>query len=814
MLGIGRTGAQAEAKFVGRGEENRFLVDRLTRARDGKGSLVLVSGEAGIGKTRLVHELGKTAAEVGFLFLTGKCISQKDADPYLPFLDALRSYVRLGEEDGERMPVGLAGLGGVEGGEVLGMGFIPMAERATAESPARVNVQSERDRMFNTLTQRIIGLSKDEPVLLFIDDLQWADNASLQLLYYVTRNVTDARVLVCCAYRPEELKAVPGGQTHPLADMLRRLGQEKLYEEVTLERLKLGEISSMVRDILGIEDVPDKFVRKLYEESEGNPFFVEEVLHALIEEGIVKKDSYVWDPSIDLSSIRIPGTIKDVITRRIARMDDNTKKVLMYAAVIGNQFNFEVLHRVTEVEDHELLDALDKLMTVDIIHEDRTSQDEVYTFDHKQTAAVLYEEMSKSRARLMHKRVGEVTEEVYASRIDEVVYPLARHFTLGKDLQKAYKYNLKAAEKATGLFAYDEAIGYYLQAMRVVSTMPPTPGIDVRKETTRLHIAIGTLHFDMGDWSAAQPSYEAAVQGARALGDRALISQTVRGLADVMRQKGLYIEAEQRYEESLLISEELGDDFGIAEIQRGLGYVHWRRGELDEAIDHYNQAISTAMKIGDMHLTARVYIELGNIYNQRGDQQRAIEYYTKAINELEKVKDYSELARAYNNIGDSCLHLSEWDKAIVYFEKCRTVSEKIGNRNFVAWSLFNAAEAYSHKGNPDKAMEYCHKSLKICEAMDDKIGMNGVYKNFGIAHRMKKEWETAIENHNKSITILEILDIPFDLGQSQFELAMTYKAMGEKEAAMEHLNIALTKFKQIGSKMEMEEVEQEIKNIS
>ncbi|MFH0816536.1 MAG: tetratricopeptide repeat protein [Methanobacteriota archaeon] len=813
MMGIGKTGIQVTSKFVGRAEEVKYLRGKLQQTRGGKGALVLVSGEAGVGKTRLVDEVGRQAVESGFLYLTGRCISQKDAAPYLPFLDALKNHVNMGnggmQPEEARMPVGLAagmaGSGGTYEGGLISMGFMPMAEESSAQF--KMDAQSEREKMFNTLTQQIIGMSRQRPVLLFIDDLQWADNASLQLLHYVARSVGDASVLICGAYRPAELAS----QTLPLEDMLRRMNQEKLYEEVNLERFKLLEIGTMVKDILGIDDVPEKFIGKLYDMSEGNPFFVEEVLKALVEEGIVKKDSYVWDTGVDLSSIRIPGTIKDVISRRVARMDENTKKVLMYAAVIGNRFNFEVLHRVTGMDVNELLDAVDKLMAVDIIREDRGSEDETYIFDHKQTASVIYDEMSKSRVRLMHKQVGEITEDVYASRLDEVVYPLARHFALGRENQKAYKYNLLAGDKARRLLAYYEAIEYYNQAIRLLAGMTSAQGIEVKRETARLQGEIGLLLFDLGDWGAALPSYEQALHNARLLGDKSLLATTLRGLADVQRQRGKYNEAEQHYEESLLISEDLNDASSVSDIQRGLGYVHWRKGEIDEAIDHYNQSISYAMKKGDQHSTAKTYIEMGNVYNQRGDHERAVEYYTKAIGELEKVKDYPELARAYNNLGDTYLNLKEWDKAIEYLEKSKTVSEKIGNTNYVAWGLFNAAYAYAHKGETDRAIDYSQRSLKLCEKNDDKIGMCGAYKSLGVAYRIKKEWQNSISNLNKGITIYEMLDIPYDLASSQIELGRSYAAMGEKEAAKECFNSALERFKLIGSKFEIEDVEREMK---
>ncbi|MBI4999926.1 MAG: tetratricopeptide repeat protein [Euryarchaeota archaeon] len=820
-MGIGKTTAQHSAEFIDRTKELALLKERVDAAAAGKGSLTFVEGEAGVGKTRIVAEAGRHASAKGFKFLTGRCIAQQDVDPYLPFFEALRGYVRPpasqvdDELDYGSVPLGLAGMarsGGrmapdnVEGGIPIGLSML--AER----TGTGMGVQAERDRMFDTFNQILVRIADESPVLLFIDDLQWADSGSLQLLHYVTRNTRNSRVMICCAYRPEELRDVPGG-SHPLLDMQRKMSKERLYETMTLARLGNDDMSALVKSILGIEDIPQHFLRKLYDESEGNPFFVEEVLHSLIEEGVIKPDSYVWDAGVDLSTIRIPSTIKDVTARRIARMDDNTRKVLMYAAVIGTQFNFDVLHKVTEMDSETLLDSLDKLMAVGIIREDRSTSDEIYVFDHKQTASSMYEGQSKSRARLMHKKVGEAMELVYTGRLEEVVYSLARHFYLGKDGAKTFKYSVAAGDKAKKLLALEEALDYYATALKLLSQLEPSSAIDKPAESIRLAIACGDLCYDLGNPYAAMPHFRQAIDAARSKGDRQMMSASLRKLADMHKQRAEYSDSERLYSEALVICQQTGDTAGVADIERGFGYIHWRRGQVDDAIQHYNQSIAHSTKIGDKHAIARVNIDLGNVYNQRSEQEKAVGYYTMSIKDLDEIGDHVEIMRAYNNLGDSYLHTRNWDKAIEAFEKCRLTSEKLGNRNFIAWSLFNAAEALAMKGELERAEEYCARSLKICESTDDKIGMNGVFKNFGIIYRLKKEWDRSIENLNKGIVIMEMLNIPYDLALSYYELGLTYKAMGDAACALQNFMMALDHYKAIGSLGEAKLAEEHIEEL-
>ncbi len=805
--------------FVGRDNEISVLNNYLEEARSGHSKLVFVTGEAGIGKTRLIREVGNHAKEMGAQFITGRCISHQHGDPYLPFIDALG--IKLGSKSSNdsnsfsNLPIGMSGVGddsSYEDDGDLPLGLLPMAGGHDTNI-ADMDMAGQRDRMFNTIADLIKTRATKDPLFIFLDDMQYADGATLQLLFYIARSLQNSKVMICCAYRPNELD-MPQGQVHPLTQMLRRMGQEKLYSSLQLNPLSLDEIREKVESILEITDIPSGFMNKLYDESEGNPFFVEEVLKSLMDEGVIKRHSHIWDAGLDLSSIRIPNTIKDVITHRIAKMNESSKKVLKYASVIGQKFQFDVLQKVSEMNSEELLDTLDHLIDIEMIHEDSGSHhEEAFYFGHKQTRTVIYEGMSRSRIRVMHLKVGNIIEEMYKGRLNDVIFALARHFTLGKDFTRSHEYSKQAGTAAMASFAFEDAIEHFTTALRALSFLGDDCGIDIKKEGLDLSFQLGDLDYAMGDPAAAVEHYRNALQNSQALGDKESEAEAYLYIGHTERLRGNFHRAEDMYEKAIVHFDSTDNYAGLAGSQQGLGYVHWRKGENDEAVEHYKESISFSMKAGDDHGMAKTHIELGNVYNYWGDYAKAMQYYKKSIPHLEKVGDYNELARAYNNMGDSTIKVDDFHGALEYFEKCKQASEKIGNKNFVAWSLFNSAEALAYLGEYDKAEDYCVRALKICEDLDDRVGMNGVFKNFGVIYRFKKEWDKSIENFNKSIVILEMLDIPYELGVTYSDLAKTYEDMGEIEEALENFNMAKDLLESVGSMSEAKEIEDKIKEL-
>ncbi|MCK4822601.1 AAA family ATPase, partial [bacterium] len=510
-----RTGDRVlRSKFVDRKKEMSELKKNVEDVIKGKGNLVFIEGEAGVGKTRLIEELKAWVKgnQQDVQFLSGKCIFREGSEPYLPFTDALREYhernlkvelIGVVPENGEPLEqfsiemipllepatsvskasetksiIGEELLIGDEAPELDGtdkgreelrateisetsmpIGFIPTIIKSTDAETLKL----EQDKMFEIISNQLINLSKSGPVILFLDDLQWADDATLRLLHYIAEKTGDSPILIYGVYRPEELQlSEEYQQPHPLADTIRRLSREKIFKKIKLERLPFNATESMIKIILSRDEIPKEFSDWLFKKTEGNPFFIEEVILSFIEEGLIDPKAYLWPTELDLSQlskIKIPMTIGDLIIRRLDRLDSNDLKILSYAALIGREFDYDVLKDLSGFEEDKLLDSLDRLINSGLIHEDFTTEDEErYKFDNVMIQDIAYSGLSRVRRRLMHRKVAEIIEDTNRTKIGMVIYELAHHHYEGKVWNKAVYYLIKAAEKASSLYALSEAI--------------------------------------------------------------------------------------------------------------------------------------------------------------------------------------------------------------------------------------------------------------------------------------------------------------------------------------------------------------------
>ncbi|MEW5759502.1 MAG: AAA family ATPase, partial [Candidatus Thermoplasmatota archaeon] len=344
-----------QSKFVGRVSEFKELTSYLDELVSEKGNVVFITGEAGVGKTRLVHELGDRAKELEIRFLSGRCLYSEGADPYLPFIECLKG---ISEEKKEMrgLPVGLMPLALPEEGK---------KEKRRLDPSELVR---EKDKMFENVTTLLLSMAKDEPIILFIDDLHWADNATIHLLYYIIRNTQQSRILIICCYRPEEIVAIEGKQ-HPLIDMLQRMSREITIKTIELGRLSYEETTEMVSSILRRKELPAGFSKLLYDETDGNPYYIEEVLKTLVDEGIINLRDPNWHEKLDIAQIKIPSTVKDVISRRIEKLSEDSVKVLGHASVIGQEFTFDVLVHTAEMPEEKVVECLDELIDAKLIYE-------------------------------------------------------------------------------------------------------------------------------------------------------------------------------------------------------------------------------------------------------------------------------------------------------------------------------------------------------------------------------------------------------------------------------------------------------------
>jgi tetratricopeptide (TPR) repeat protein len=490
--------------LVGRVDEMERLWTAWKHARSGDKRLVLLSGEPGVGKTRLAAELARRAHAEGAAVLFGRCDDDL-AVPYQPFVEALRTYVNACS------PADLEVQVGSHAGDVARL--VPeLAERVTGlAEPLHADPETERYRLFEAVDAFLDGAAASVPVVLLLDDLHWAAKPTLLMLRHLVRAGNDASLLVLGTYRDTELD-----RRHPLAEMLADLRRDETVERMALRGLDEGEVTAFVEAAADQPLSPEvaELARAVYAETEGNPFFVGQVLRHLVESGAVVLEDGRWVRTATAERIGIPEGVREVISRRLATLDDQSNAVLAVAAVIGRDFDAELLSEATEVDAEGVLDALETAEQGRLV--EATPGLARFTFVHALVRSTLYDEIPTTRRLRLHRRVAQALEPRAAG--DENVLPsLARHYceaaALG-ETEKAIRYATQAAEQAHANLAYEEAAELYERALAILEPRSN----DERVHRGDLLIELAKARSAAGDLGAARQAAFEAVQHGRDVG--------------------------------------------------------------------------------------------------------------------------------------------------------------------------------------------------------------------------------------------------------------------------------------------------------
>ena len=462
-----RTDPGASARTVGRDRELARLRTAVDAVAAGAGGVVVVTGEPGIGKTRMVHELhrafGAAAPEHGrSLWLEGRCVSYGGSIPYWPFRDLFRSWLGVGDDEPElRVRVALRRhldrLPGIIAAEVVPylaalLGLAPAT--GEAERLEELSPEALQYRTFEVVRSTLRRLADDGPVAVVLEDLHWADATSLQLLQELIGDTERAALLVVCTMRPERDHAA----WRLKEDVARTLPHR--FHEVALEALSGDAGQELLRALVGEGTLPPDVERQILEPAEGNPFFLEELVRSLVDAGALVPDDggggWRFDHAVD---IHVPPTVEKVILARIDRLPPAAGEAVVCASVIGRSFSLPLLQAVAVGEDVRA--ALGELMRVDLVREGRRWPEPEYRFTHALIQETAYRTLVAGDRERLHRKVATWLEQHHAGREAEVAGVLAYHWLGARDEQQAIRYLAVAGDRARQEYALDEAIAYY-----------------------------------------------------------------------------------------------------------------------------------------------------------------------------------------------------------------------------------------------------------------------------------------------------------------------------------------------------------------
>jgi class 3 adenylate cyclase/tetratricopeptide (TPR) repeat protein len=651
--------------FVGREAELQLLLDRFDDARAGRGQVVFVSGEAGLGKSRLVHEL-RTRLEPGdLLWLTGRCISYGADIPYVPIVDLTKSVCGIEETDPETaIDTKLTERVGKIGGDPSYLPYLRFLLSIDPGDPAVLeeDPMMRKPRVFEAFRDVLMAAVRQQPVVLVIEDLHWIDTPSAELISFVVDAVPKGRLLVLLTHRPEWVSP---------------LGERPNYTRIELTALSERETALVAQGASGENALPDELAALIYRKAEGNPFFVEEVTKSLLEGGELVEVAAGYALGRPLDEILVPDTVQDVIMARLDRLAEEPRRALQTASVIGREFTPRLLERTTGAGATD--DALRELKTVQLIFERSLYPELVFMFKHALTHEVAYGSLLLERRRALHGAVADAMRELYADRLAEVVETIAHHYERAERWGEAVAYLVRSAEKSLSGFALGEAQTYCDRALGGMerSDVAPDPTL-----LAHLHEMRGQCYELRNEWAEAITCYRAMVAAAEGAGDRATQG---RGLAFISMAQ-IYAHELREGAETARVAEgiaaELGDvDLHALSLTAKL-FDLVMGGELDESYPQID-ALEAAARGADDPFTKILALDFaGEMRHFQADDVTALACIQEAAAMADVAQQAQPLFFVSFDLAITALALGRYDQAFAAARRNVELAERVGDQGF------------------------------------------------------------------------------------------------------------------------------------
>jgi predicted ATPase len=582
-----RSGSRGYTKFVGRQREMEALKHAAEQAKGGHGQIVAAMAEPGVGKSRLFFEY-KATSQSGWMVLETVSVSHGKASAYLPAIDLLRNYFRIANEDDERtrrekvagriaildrgledtLPYLFSLLGIVEGDDPL----------------AQMDGQIKKRRTLEAIKRIVLRESLSQPLMVIFEDLHWIDEQTQELLNLLADSIATAKILLLVNYRPE--------YTH-------QWNSKTYYTQLRLDPLGRESAEEMLSALLGDGKDLTSLKRFIIERTEGTPFFMEEIVQALFEEGVLGRDGAVKLVR-SMSGVKVPATVQAVLASRIDRLSAEEKELLQTLAVLGREFPLGLIQRVTRKPEEELERGLSRLQAGEFIYEQPAAGGVEYTFKHALTQEVAYGALLVERRKLLHERAGLGLESMFVEQLDDHLDELAHHYSRSDNVGKAVEYLERAGQQALQRSAYADAINSLDAALNLLEKLPD--GLERARREVLLQLSVGPALIAVKGYGAPETelAYTRALELCQQLDNPPELLPALGGLWVVHLLRGELPAAYELAERTLRLAQEAHDPTLLGQARQALGSTSYWMGRFLPAMEHLENATTSYVSEGNL----------------------------------------------------------------------------------------------------------------------------------------------------------------------------------------------------------------------
>jgi predicted ATPase len=702
---------------VARERELQRLEVGLKQGVNSGGTLFLISGEQGVGKTTLLKQLKSACQLEGIVFVDSHCLENQTV-AYQPLMEAL----------GKLKPYLEISCAGPMLSELDGV--LDWYHKDPAVGP------EDRTSLHLRIHRLLTEISRSLPFAVAIENLQWADLSTLQFLEHFQRQKDKGSVFLCASLREEKLK-----QGTPLARLMEYGAKE--HDGLRIDRLDPSGTKDLILSKFVGGKFPASFFAYVHDRTAGNPFFIIEVLKYLVERDVILLRDSTWTADTKkLDQSEVPDSVEAVLFGNLEKYDEKTLEFLNTAAVIGKRFTLELLEQLIPADGRALTQTASFLtqdQTLTRVEESGAGKT-YYQFTNQSLQNLLYRRVDRARRVGLHNRVAKLLEQTGAEE-GESVFSMAFHYLEGENFDKAYQYALESAEKMKLRFANDEVLTYLGNAIEIA---PKARGAEetVKRQATALKQRADFCR-GVGDLNQAEKDYRTILGLLEGSDNLKTLVETYNGLGETYRLKHDYQKGISILRRAMQIHKKLDLPLERADTLSYMGLLYWTDSQYDNALGSFRKALEIDRKLGHKHYMASTLNNMGLVHWSQRKYDQALKQFTGCLSLYKELENREWIARSLNNIGQTQLCLGEYDKAIRHYQESLEINQKIRNDKEKTFNLENLSEVCRKTGDYSGALEHGREGLRLASAIDFTERVGRILKDLGVTHFEMGEYRQA-----------------------------------------------------------------------
>jgi class 3 adenylate cyclase/tetratricopeptide (TPR) repeat protein len=765
------------ADLIGRKAEISELVEAVSNLSEGEGRVFSICGAAGTGKSRLIEEFKNTLNLEEVQWIEGHAYAYSQNIPYFPLIDLLNRVLEIEEDDPpekvrEKVESGIERLMGKSADIIPYVGGLYSLHYPEVQE---VRPEFWRSRLQEAVQAIISAIAKRAQTVFFLEDLHWADPSFVELLRNALLHIRQPAI-VLCAYRP----VFSLFTTHQLS------GMRKIYQEILLQDLSASEAQDMLESLLTTETIPSDLKRFVQQKAQGNPFYLEEFINSLIESETLIRDNGNWKITKPITESEISPTIHGLISGRLDRLERETKRILQEASVIGRAFLYDILKRISELEDR-IDRGLSTLERLDLIRARTLQPDLEYMFKHPLTQEVVYNSLLKKDRQGIHEQIAFVMEQVFQDRLPEFYETLAFHFKQGQSLHKAVDYLVKSGEKSLERFAVEESHKYFQEAYELLTNKS-----DRSREEEGILIDVlnkwGLVFYYRGAFAEQMELLTAHEDLAASIEDKPKVGMFYAWLGWALFFRGRLKQSHQYLSRALALGEEIDDQQVIAYACTWLSWTCAALGRMDEGIVYGERAqeISRLLKT-DQYLYFKSLGGLGFTYYHKGDKNKVLEAGRTLLDYAQRHSNPRAMAIGYWMMELGHLLDSDFPSAVEWDQKGLQLSVDPFYSLMAKWAL-GASSVLS--GQFERAEDLLREFVTYSREMGCEVMEAGALEFLGIVSIAKGQMSEGLRLLEQGHQMYLDDESPPFCAQGEYTLGSVYLQIVERAAPMSLSTVA------------------------